>query len=204
VHGGYFVPTPEPPTPGPSPTGATKTPTPTGTAPPDGGRLTVVDVSDPDAPRTLGSSAAFYGGPIGIVRSEGPRVWALQVPEVGWRELQVLDVSHPEQPDLADVEFEPPLPWTMHPVDLAIAGDVVYYAAREGVLVLRRMSASWRTATPTTPVTASVTPTITPTKPVTDTATPTPPPTHTPTEPSVWRSTVFLPHVLAEGAVHQP
>jgi len=167
LHGAYFIPTRLPPTPGPSPTGPTPTPGPRGTAPPDGGRLSVVDVTDPDSPQELGTSDAFYGGPIAVVRADGHRLWMIERPDSGRRRLHIVDVSDPEHPVDAALDLDPRVVWDLNPQDLAIDGDVVYVADAEGVLVLRREHDGWQTATPTlTPGTP--TPTASPPRPLPD------------------------------------
>jgi hypothetical protein len=162
ILGTYYIPTPVPPTPGPSPTGPTGTPTPAATPPPDGGRLTVVDVSDPDAPRAIGSSNAWFNRPIGVVRPDGDLIWTLGEPGADWWWPQLVDVSDPAHPALASVQFdEAPPAWHIHPNDLAIDGDVVYIGAREGLLVLRRVRGDSGTPTPSTTALARATPTPT-------------------------------------------
>jgi len=136
LQGAYFIPRP---TPGPSPTGPQPPPTAAPTQPPDGGRLTVVDVSNPDSPRPIGSSEAFGYRPLTAVRADGNLVWVIAWPDPGWNNIMVFDVSDPAHPVPAAVEFEPPLAWNADPRDVAIEGDTVYVAAKDALVVLRRV-----------------------------------------------------------------
>lgn len=122
LHGSYFIPTPPPyvsPTPGPSPTGPTPTPTPLATPPPDGGRLSVVDVSDPNEPIVIGQSEAFYYQPIVGVHVSDGLAWLSSQPTL--RNI-VLDVTDPENIARATLEVDPPR-GIGHLIDAASDGD---------------------------------------------------------------------------------
>jgi hypothetical protein len=137
VPGYEFIPTAVPPTPGPSPTGTPATPTPAATPPPDGGRITVVDIAQPNGPRVVGASAGLYDQPINVVRAGHERVWSLSGPDSGWRRVIAVDVSDPAQPAELNLLYRHPLPSPLQPNDIAVDGDYVYLAARAGLLVLR-------------------------------------------------------------------
>jgi hypothetical protein len=150
-------PTPEgPPTPGPSPTR-----TPAATQPPDGGRLLVVDGSNPRSPEVLGS--VIDPVPFGAVAYHRTRAY-VGLLGGGWANgnWHVYDVLRPDQPQRLTTLIDGAsrsLPMS----DAVGAGELLYVAAvDEGAYILQPMGndAPTVTSTPTPRGPASATPTF--------------------------------------------
>jgi hypothetical protein len=96
--------------------------------------LTVVDVSDPTRPRIVGTYATFLDDYYARGQRWGVAVmghYAIVALHDKW--LRVLDVSDPTTPCLAQ-SFRVP----SGAYDVAVSGDLVYLAAREGGLMVYR------------------------------------------------------------------